>query len=690
MNDGKITLKIHYEIYRAILENNIETVDSIVKKNPEIINSKDNNNFVFPLLLAIIHQKNDIARYLIDNGADLDYIDANGTDILVYCIAYSPEIFLYIEQIKKQCFINYNCYYFKDFLSKTTPELFCHISDKIPITIKLYTDVLEKSLNCKNEQLANFIIDKHLYDITNPNLLISSLTNLLYDISWKLINNGANIYYISGDKNMLCYAAKSGFFDICEYLINHGVDFNSPFSSNLLINAFSSQNDNTKQFTLLKSLGLNIKEIITSKNRLLCIALIGGNLENIKFALSFSDDLDHSDYKYGLPIFIAAKSCSLNVIKFLIDNGACLELENSYQQNIFHFAAQNSLEVFQFIYELKLNISIVSEDKSQYSPFIYAIKKNKLDIAKFILNHSDKNSLYKGISLLRISFYSQSLEMTNFILDNFDYSNKDKSIYLNNALAYGNFDQLYCILSKCTSIPNDFIPNLFHFLMRGTTLSTFLFPKFNNKFINTVYENQPFLIYLADRGNASSIVTLIQNGWDANVCDKNFSSLLMHVCEKIADCPDLIDFLIKNGAQINMVDIHYKTLLHYAAKSNGSKNFEYLLQYDFNINALDSEDKTPLYYASINGSVTLISLIISHGGNINENTNDEYFIKTMKLNNASALNYLIQHNIISSNKISYKSNSFSYDTENILYKYDVLQKSHGNIIKLPSLNIRKG
>ncbi|EAX88960.1 ankyrin repeat protein, putative [Trichomonas vaginalis G3] len=82
--------------------------------------------------------------------------------------------------------------------------------------------------------------------------------------------------------------------------------------------------------------------------------------------------------------------------------------------------------------------------------------------------------------------------------------------------------------------------------------------------------------------------------------------------------PDLIRFLISNGADVNLKDNDGQTFLHQIySPSNLAAIWGVLLTHAVDINAKDKKGCTPLHYAVIRGLVKLVKFLVSHGVDVN-------------------------------------------------------------------------
>ncbi|WP_298138790.1 ankyrin repeat domain-containing protein [Flavobacterium sp.] len=69
------------DIFLVARNGNVVEMESILKESPSALNSKNEYGFS-PLILACYKSNNDVARYLIEKKADLDYVSQEGTALM--------------------------------------------------------------------------------------------------------------------------------------------------------------------------------------------------------------------------------------------------------------------------------------------------------------------------------------------------------------------------------------------------------------------------------------------------------------------------------------------------------------------------------------------------------------------------------------------------------------------------------
>ncbi|XP_037033291.1 serine/threonine-protein phosphatase 6 regulatory ankyrin repeat subunit B-like [Bradysia coprophila] len=108
---------------------------------------------------------------------------------------------------------------------------------------------------------------------------------------------------------------------------------------------------------------------------------------------------------------------------------------------------------------------------------------------------------------------------------------------------------------------------------------------------------------------------LIKNGSDVNVLNNAKYSPLHFAAEGGND--KIVEMLINNGADVSSSNNKGMTALHVAAYNGFDKIADILIKAGANVNALDSDKWTPLFYAGVNDSVPVANLLIQNGAQVN-------------------------------------------------------------------------
>ncbi len=156
---------------------------------------------------------------------------------------------------------------------------------------------------------------------------------------------------------------------------------------------------------------------------------------------------------------------------------------------------------------------------------------------------------------------------------------------------------------------------------------------------------------------------LLQSGVDINTQHPTSGTTVLMIASSYYYYDDMVEFLLRNGADVNLKDSEGKTALLWAA-SNSLPNAKILIEYDAKVNEPANDGMTPflqaslgvssgkvpiemcdlfrknraninasltkksalgwtaLHYASINGDAELVKYLIKYGANVNKATGE--------------------------------------------------------------------
>ncbi len=175
---------------------------------------------------------------------------------------------------------------------------------------------------------------------------------------------------------------------------------------------------------------------------------------------------------------------------------------------------------------------------------------------------------------------------------------------------------------------------------------------------------------------------LLQSGVEINTQHKTTGTTLLMIASSYYYYDDIVEFLIRKGADLNLKDSEGKTALLWAA-SNSLPNAKILIDHGAKVNIAANDGMTPFIQATLGVSsgkvpIDMCDLLLKKGADVNAELKDRNASGWTALHyaavneDAELVEYLIKHGA--------KVNNFSAEGSSPLF----LAKSNGNeeIIKL--------
>jgi len=301
------------------------------------IDSRDDDKGETPLMVAAANDKLQAVKYLLEHGADPSLQANNGWNVLHFASqGGNPEI---IELILSH-----------------VPSIDSITKEGVtPLMVAASNDKLQ-AVKCLLEHGA----DPSLQD-----------------------NNGWNVLH---------FASPGGNPEIIELILSHvpSIDSITKKGSTPLMLAVYNAKLQAVKYLLEHGADPSLQDI-TGWN-VLHYASQGGNPEIIELMLSHVPSID-SIIKEGVtPLMVAASNDKLQAVKYLLEHGADLSLQNNNGWNMLHFASQcGNPEIIELM--LSHVPSIDSIIKKGITPLMVAAANDKLQAVKYLLEHGADPSL---------------------------------------------------------------------------------------------------------------------------------------------------------------------------------------------------------------------------------------------------------------------------------------------------------
>jgi ankyrin repeat protein len=356
-------------------------------------------------------------------------------------------------------------------------------------------------------------------------------------------------------------------------------------------------------------------------------ASYNGKLQIAKYLIENGADINVQTLDLYTPLHFAIKYGHVNLAKYLIEQGADINLQTYKKEAAIHISIAKGLySLSKLLIDKGADLTMSAEHGT---PLHYAEMYGDLKIAKHLIkNGSDINAFddNKDTVLHNAIYKEYKLEFVRLFLKygaDINLKNKYGDMAIDIAIKQGNTEGLKLLnhylkikpglelnLSKSTIIINlnDIEGNGFE----KTSLSSEL------KFSPSKDDKGDTSLHLAaQEGNINKVQILLDQGVSINIADKNGNTPL-HIAACNNDI-EIAEVLITKGANINIRNHEGSTPLHLTAgiRNDDAEMVLLLLKYGADYTIIDNEGNTIFHKAVIYKSYNVIDILIRQKLDIN-------------------------------------------------------------------------
>ncbi|XP_050307400.1 uncharacterized protein LOC126744096 [Anthonomus grandis grandis] len=631
-------------------------------------------NFVSRTALqhAILHGHENIAKLLIDSGANVEDLDGYGLSALAYSITYSSENT-----------VNHLLQYVHvDTICSDNNSTALHVAaengreDILILLIQKGADV--NAINNHGSTALELAISKDHKNIATKLLNLKDI-----DFNTKNINQHDALYL----------AAENNMTEIVEILLRNGAQIESFDKNNRTALHTSAENGCITVVELLLDKHANLYATDVSGNTALHLAIYSNQKRVVELLLKRTNDsafINAININCYTPLHISANYGQHNLVELLIDNGAEFNVKDENNNTALHMAAMEGHDdvvkkllsipkIAQHINEtngnqiaplhlaayygfdktvkclLEKNAKVDVRGLNDMTPLHCAAQSNHYNIVKILLNaKADVNALtsFKNSAIYFAAANGFERIVKLLLLQNpkpnIDIVDEFNRKPLCAPTEFGFYKIVKLLLSHGAK-PNG-SNALLAAAMHGHIETVKLLLEYD--IIDTV-NSECTALFAATQENQTEIASmLIENKSDINFLSKNkFSPLYMaslngnkEICKKLIESGVNVDLknenditalhvaadkgyytivtlLLSHGADVNALTVANKSALHFASEKGHRKIVSLLLQKKAQVNAIVDESLlTPLHLAATNGHTATVKLLLSKGADINSIT----------------------------------------------------------------------
>lgn len=356
-----------------------------------------------------------------------------------------------------------------------------------------------------------------------------------------------------------------GHMSVLRHFIGLGIDFSSPSSSGNIALYIAATEGNREIAQVLLQNGANPEVHVGNGRTALHAASGKGHLSTLRLFFDMGVDISLRDIVSGdTPVHEAVNSRKLEVVKFLIENGADISVANYDGNTPVHEASASCIfDILRILVNKGADLSRRNLDG--YTPFEMAAQRGELDNARYILNRCGLPLMpgRSGAWVLRetSTAYPKCLHLGLM------------SIMEPNSREWGFPPLAY-------AVKYNFYDAVVHLLQQGADKS------------EKDSEGKTVLYYALR--NADIFRLLLDKGADTSVVFKDGNTLL-HVAAYKGHL-DMVRILLERGSDPSVHGAADNSPLHMAASRNHSDIVTCLLQFGADPFAKNALGYTPLYH----------------------------------------------------------------------------------------------
>ncbi|XP_065835673.1 uncharacterized protein [Oscarella lobularis] len=612
-----------YNLLSAVSRGDIDKVRRLVLEGAKL-----SLTGLRPLQLACEKRYNDLALFLVENGAPISketfycaYENRLSISTIVEMITRSPRVgsFALLHACKSD--------------HVKLERVLIGVGANVNIADKFRRLLLLAACERSNVKISHLMIDAGA-DINTADEfgnfpLLAACENGDIEIAKVLINAEADVKRTGEFGRSPLLAACENDAEIVKLLIDAGADVNGADELGRFPLLAACQKSDMQIVKLLILAGAEVKKVDENEMFALLAACEceTSEVEIVELLIAAGAEVNRADAYEKFPLLAACRKNDVKTAKLLIDAGANIRKTDKFGAFPLLVACEErAIECVKLLIDAGIDIKEADELLRRFPLMLTACQKSDVYFAKTLIEagvdvNQEANDIFKRVPLLE-ACEQNNVEVVKILID--------AGAHVNTADVYGNFP----LLVACDKSAVEIVKILINKGANCTKEDVYgMFPlltaceKGNYEIVRilinagadinkrVVHGVLPWLVE-NDFGCAKNTIRLIDAGADASKADKLGKTPLLAACEigsiKIAN------LLIDAGADVNKADVSGIVPLIPACERGDFEMAKLLINAGVDASKAYKLKRSPLLVSSERGYVEIAKLLIDAGGDVNE------------------------------------------------------------------------
>lgn len=339
-----------------------------------------------------------------------------------------------------------------------------------------------------------------------------------------------------------------------------------------------------------------------------------GDLETVKKLVSADSKLiDAPDREGKTPLHYAAAKGHLNVVEWLVKNGANVNARNSSGITPLYLAKGfGKKDVAQFLEQHGAAADIIKPQRQTTKTTITGSQQPSTVITPI------RSSVIPIIEAVKTTNTEQIMAILKVAPDSVNARNPSQFTPLHFAAELGSLEVAKLLIENGADVnvkgENGSTPLHQAVLKHNTNIVAFLISKKADVNAQTAAKITPLMLACGMAYDYEIARILIEAGADVNIKDQ-FGNTALSFAASYPDESRVSQLLIKSGADVNVRDVITGfTPLHHAALRDNAALAQILIKAGANVNAVTIENDTPLLIARFEKATKVEKVLLQNGG----------------------------------------------------------------------------